>query len=482
MIVLGIDLGTTKVASVLVDTERSIVLDIESRDHNAGLLAANPWEHHQDPNVILTVARELIATSIVLAGKQSQAIEGLCVSGQMHGILYVDRDGSALSPLFTWLDARGAQSHPAGNSYSQVLSSLSGRRLSPGFGSVTHFYNHERGLVPRGATALCSLLDFVTMRLCDLTTPVSDSTTAASLGLFDIERNTFELSGLDEAGFASISFPTVAPAGTRIGTFDGVLPVFAPIADNQAGFIGAVSDPLGAVLVNVGTSGQVSIYSPDSKPRAPSIDVRPFPGNGYLHVGAALCSGKAYERLRDFLREVVSSFGGDPQAVDYETMNRLAADANIDPEAGLEVDTRFAGTRVDPGIRGAVKNISLDNFTPSNLVRGVLDGIAAELFSFYADMAPATGFLQSEGGASAAAGGGPAANPLRVIGSGNAMRRNPALRRAVARRFGRPVKLPRLEEEAALGAALCAAVGAGFYPDYQSAGRLIRYREDETSS
>ena len=29
----------------------------------------------------------------------------------MHGILYVDADGNAVSPLYTWQDARGSLPH-----------------------------------------------------------------------------------------------------------------------------------------------------------------------------------------------------------------------------------------------------------------------------------------------------------------------------------------------------------------------------------
>ncbi|HUX21691.1 MAG TPA: hypothetical protein VMW69_10670, partial [Spirochaetia bacterium] len=64
MIVLGIDLGTTKVAGVLVDTATGAVLDVQSRDHNAGLPAKNSWEHLQDPQVILSAARGVLSGAV----------------------------------------------------------------------------------------------------------------------------------------------------------------------------------------------------------------------------------------------------------------------------------------------------------------------------------------------------------------------------------------------------------------------------------
>jgi sugar (pentulose or hexulose) kinase len=48
----------------------------------------------------------------------------------------------------------------------------------------------------------------------------------------------------------------------------------------------------------------------------------------------------------------------------------------------------------------------------------------------------------------------------RLVGSGNALRRNPVLRRVVTERFALPLQLLPYEEEAAVGAARTAALGA----------------------
>ena len=74
------------------------------------------------------------------------------------------------------------------------------------------------------------------------------------------------------------------------------------------------------------------------------------------------------------------------------------------------------------------------------------------------------------------------AEPARItalVGSGNGIRRNPALRAEIARRFALPLLVPRVREEAALGAALCAAVGLGALPGYARAGALIEYETEQ---
>jgi ribulose kinase len=55
------------------------------------------------------------------------------------------------------------------------------------------------------------------------------------------------------------------------------------------------------------------------------------------------------------------------------------------------------------------------------------------------------------------------------------LRENVVLAQIVADVFAMPMGFPRHREEAAYGAALIAAVGAGVFPDVARAGRLIRW-------
>ena len=58
------------------------------------------------------------------------------------------------------------------------------------------------------------------------------------------------------------------------------------------------------------------------------------------------------------------------------------------------------------------------------------------------------------------------------------MRDNRVLAAAVAEAFGMPLTFPRHREEAAYGAALLAAVGAGLFPDLATAGQMVQYQQD----
>ncbi len=456
---VGLDLGTTKVAGLLLDTgppgSPARLLQTVSREHGAGLPPAHPWEHLQDPDRLLAAAQAVLEELCAAGGPA----DGLCVTGQVHGILYVDAAGRAVSPLFTWLDRRAWQQYPAGGSYAEALSALSGHWVPPGYGAATHFFNRGGGLVPPRAAGLCALPDYVTMHLGRARRPVSDPTVAASLGLYDLEENRFDPRALQAAGLDDLAWSRVVPAGTRVGSTRDGTAVFAPLGDNQAGFLGAVREVERCALLNVGTGGQISVFTVRAGRLPPPLETRPFPGGGFLQVGAALCSGKAYALLEELFRQVCSQLGGSsPPGSLFERMNELAARQEEDGEPPLEVDTRFQGTRAEAAVTGSIQGITLGNLTTSALVRGFLRGIAGELHGYYRQIAQAC--------------------PGRItalVASGNGIRRNAALRAEVARRFGLPVLVPRGVEEAALGAALCAAVGLGALPGYERAGELIEY-------
>jgi sedoheptulokinase len=144
----------------------------------------------------------------------------------------------------------------------------------------------------------------------------------------------------------------------------------------------------------------------------------------------------------------------------YDRMNAINHDA-LQSENKLLVDTRFQGTRLKPLLRGSIGNISLDNFTPQQFVAGFLDGSVEELYGFYEKI------------------------PLRIrkkkramAGSGNGIRENKLLRRIFERRFGFTLRVPRFKEEAAVGAALCAATGAGVYADIFLAAEKFHARNE----
>lgn len=446
---VGIDIGTTTITVSVVNGENGSVLRSQTVKNGAEIETANSFEHFQSPSVIFKKAKDLL--SLLTDGMKPDAIG---VTGQMHGILYVANDGSALSPLYTWKDARSGKPYKNGESYTEYLSRMTDSRLAAGFGSATHFYNMVNGLVPEGAAKLCTIHDYIAMRLCGEKTPVTHDTDAASLGLYDIVGKRFADDKIKAAGMDPALFPAVTSDYTKIGNTAAGVPVFVAIGDNQASFIGSVRDMKNSVLVNVGTGSQVSLFS-DTPTEAPSMEVRPCMG-GYLLVGSSLCGGDAYMVLERFFREVVKMAGLECGNL-YPAMDALSENYRS-LENKLEIATLFNGTRENPRLRGSINNLSASNFTPRHFVVGVLKGIVGELYDKYSGL---KGKLPSPRGI--------------IVGSGNGIRKSHVTRQMFAETFGMQMVVPSHTEEAAYGAALFALVGAGCCKSLGEAQEIIQY-------
>lgn len=100
---IGIDIGTTTVCIVLVNLPDGMLVQAITLSNDSFLPTAHPWERIQNPAVIL--ARVFPALEEILAAHSDIAAIGL--TGQMHGIIYLDEGGLAVSPLYTWQDGRG---------------------------------------------------------------------------------------------------------------------------------------------------------------------------------------------------------------------------------------------------------------------------------------------------------------------------------------------------------------------------------------
>ncbi len=427
MKILGLDIGTTTVSAVVVENKQ--VLSALTLKNDSFLPTDRPWEKVQDPAYICTTALQAVETLLA----QHADVQRIGITGQMHGIVYLDSLGNPVSPLYTWQDGRGDQSYEDGKSYATHLSQLTGYPLATGYGLVTHFYNIKNGLVPEKAAIFCTIHDYIAMVLAGNTAPVTDPSDAASFGIFQVEKGCFDAAALEKAGIDSSMLPPVAK-NACIGYYKNKIPVYVAIGDNQASFLGATGGNVETMLVNVGTGSQFSVYTKDYM-TCPGLETRPFPG-GYLLVGASLCGGRAYALLEKFFEDTVSAMTGTAMDSCYDAMDKLLSagrPADVPPLIPL-----FQGTRQEPSLRGSITGLSTENFTPRHLLWAMLEGMTKELHDMYLQ------YLNAGG------------NPVKLIGSGNGLRKNLHLQGCFAQLFGQYLTMSDCTEEAATGAALYA--------------------------
>ncbi len=476
-VVVGVDLGTSKISALAVETATGAILARHTLANQAETTSAEDRARSRSE----WDARQITATAgcclrALMEQLGAHPVVGLGITGQQHGVVVVDRNLTPLTPFINWQDRRGDEIVP-GTQATYVRQAIrrvgeraperTGCRLATGYLAVTLFWLNEHRMLPVAGTA-CFIMDYFGACLTGRT-PVTDATCAASSGVLDAVSGKWDVDLIAGLGLPPTMFPELRSSGARLGgviasasPLTGLppgLPVFVAIGDNQASFVGSVASREDSILVNVGTGGQVTAYRRDFV-FDPLLETRPYPGDGYLLVCAGLSGGQAYAVLERFFRQVaVDILGTDTTETVYETLNRLAA--RVPPGCeGLCCEPFFTGTRQDPNLRASWTGISTANFTPAHLTRALLEGMARIFHGGYRAIVRHLHEPRSQ-----------------LIGAGNGLRENDVLAQIVADEFGLPLRLPAHREEAAFGAALVAAVGVGAFPDLAAAGRLIHYGE-----
>ncbi|MBE6631426.1 MAG: hypothetical protein E7623_01860 [Ruminococcaceae bacterium] len=417
---IGIDIGTTSICTVVIDTEGKKGFS-STVNSNAFIETDRAYEKIQDAEKLIRIAKNSL--DAVLDSELGKEISAIGITGQMHGIVYIDEYGCAVSPLYTWQDKRGDLPYKD-STYAKFWGS------NTGYGGVTDFYNRENGVRPKEAICYCTVQDYFVMHLCRRKTPIIHETNSASFG-----------KNAEHGGELSSDF---AIAGEYRG-----IPVSVAIGDNQASVFSSLSEE-GDVLINVGTGAQVSIVT-DKAIDEKGIEVRPYFNRKYLLVGSALCGGRAYSMLKDLYMGLVSRFTETDEKTVYSVMGEMLSELD---DSDLVADTRFAGTREDPSLKGSVIGITTENFTATHLTRAVLNGMAEELYSLYKKMA---------------------CDARRIIGSGNGIRMNPHFAKVCEKRFGMKMFVPAHKEEAAFGAALYALASLGIEKFDIKNKKIIKY-------
>lgn len=429
---IGIDIGTTTISAVVVNLTDYSLEKSYTVANESFISSSRKWEKIQDANGILqkteAVLEEILETY--------QDIQWIGLTGQMHGILYMDKAGNSLSPLYTWQDESGKQPYKDGKNICEILKESYGIVTYSGYGLITYLYQKDTHLVPKDTAQVGTIADYLGMKLTHRSRPLMHHSNAAGLGLFDVEKDHFMEEMLTDLGGEKEILPEVTADVKPLGTYKGI-PVYVAIGDNQASFLGAVRERKDAALVNIGTGGQISVCV-DSCEKVHGIEVRPYLKGNYLLVGASLCGGRAYAVLERFFHLYGDALGS--REIDhYKVMEQLLNQENEEGKAKLKVCTTFSGTRDDMDKRGFIQNIHADNFTPGALIKGVLEGMAEELHEMYGCMEKAM-----------------TSKNTVLIASGNGIRKNVHLQKIMMQKFSMELELAEQKEEAAFGAALSA--------------------------
>ncbi len=448
--VIGIDSSTTATKAQLVDTSGSVVAVASSEyDYET----PKPLWSEQSPELWWTATKAAVAGVLAEAGISGQEVVAIGLTGQMHGLVLLDASGEILRPSILWNDQRtGAECDEIRNRVGkQRLIRITGNDALTGFTApkILWVRNNEPAIFERARHVLLPK-DYVRFRLTG--DYASDRAGGAGTILFDLKRRTWSEEILADLELDAELFPetfegheitgrisaaTAAATGLAEGT-----PVVAGAGDQAANGVAVGAIDPGVVGLSLGTSGVV-FTATDS----PSVEPE-----GRLH---AFCHGAA-ERWH-FMGVMLSAAGSFRWFRDTlapgESFGDLSAAAGGIPAGaeGLLFLPYLTGERTphpDPLARGAFVGLTVRH-ERAHLTRAVLEGVTFGLRD-------SLELIRAAGGADL--------TEVRASGGGT---QSPVWRQILADVFNADVRTVSTAEGAAQGAAMLAAVGAGWFGSAQ---------------
>lgn len=363
---VGIDVGTTGVKGIAIDTTGELLASAESA---YGLSIPRPGWAEQHPDEWWRASELVLASLEDELRSKGEKMAGIGLSGQMHGLVCLDAQRRVLRPAILWNDQRTAEECAEIERLVGLerLIELTGNRALTGFTAPKLLWlrRHEPETYSRISHVLLPK-DYVRLRLTgELAIDVAD---ASGTLLFDVERRAWSDEVLDALELPREWLPRTLESPEVSGETAGV-PMAAGAGDQQAGALGVGVVRPGPVSVVLGTSGVVFAaidhYARDAEARVHAF-CHAVPAT-WEAMGVMLSAAGSLRWLRDALAS------GDG----YERLIADAAEWRAGAD-GLSFLPYLQGERTphaDPNARGAFVGLSLIHDRGA-LVRAVLEGVA----------------------------------------------------------------------------------------------------------
>lgn len=261
---LGIDVGTGGSRALLIDPQGTVVNSATAAHQDMRM--DRPLWAEQDPDDWWAASQSAIRS--VLANTSAAEIKGIGLSGQMHGLVLLDRDDRVIRPALIWCDQRSQPQVDWINARvgGERVLALTANPMLTGFTlpkllwvrehEPANFEQIRRMLLPK---------DYIRFKLTgEYATDVSD---ASGTGLFEVARRRWSLDMAETVGIdagilprayesAELTGVVTAQAANVTGLKPGT-PVFAGAGDQAASAVGNGIVVPGVASCTLGTSGVV---------------------------------------------------------------------------------------------------------------------------------------------------------------------------------------------------------------------------------
>ena len=455
MLYIGVDLGTSAVKLLLMDSDGKIQ-NIVSKEYP--LYFPNPGWSEQRPEDWYDQTMEGIKELLREADKSKVA--GISFGGQMHGLVILDKEDRVIRPAILWNDGRTGKETDYLNEVigREKLSQYTANIAFAGFtapkllwvrkNEPDNFEKIEKIMLPK---------DYIAYRLTGIhCTDVSD---ASGMLLFDVKNRRWSQEMCDICGISMSKLPQCfeshEPVGKvrpqiakELGIPENVI-VAAGAGDNAAAAVGTGTVGDNKCNISLGTSGTIFISSQNFRVDSHNALHSFAHADGSYHLMGCMLSAASCNKW--WMDEILGTgdYGKEQAAIKNLGRNHVFFLPYLMGERS---------PHNDPDARGVFLGMTMDT-TRADMTQAVLEGVAFALRDSL-EVAKSLGIHLER---------------TKICGGGA---KSPLWRKMIANILNLKVDAIESEEGPALGGAMLAAVACGEYASVEEiADKVVKVTE-----
>lgn len=455
MYFIGIDLGTSAVKMLLMRDDGKIVNSV-TKVYPISFPYAG-WSEQNPEDWLKETKKGLIE---LMSGYPKEELVGISFGGQMHGLVALDENDRVIRPAILWNDGRSSEETEFLNTSvgRKVLSERTANFAFAGFTlpKILWMKKHEPALFSKIRRIMLPKDYLIYMLSSEFCTDFSD---ASGTLLLDVKNRSWSKEMLELCNLNINQLPKLCESYEQVGTlrkevaeeldFKPTVKIIAGAGDNAAAAIGTGTIGEGRCNISLGTSGTIFISSTHFKVDSFNTLHSFAHADGNFHLMGCMLSAASANQW--WCKNIL---GTTHYAEEQANIQKLG-------ENNVYFLPYLMGERSphnNPFARAMFVGMSLDT-NREDMVQAVLEGVAFGLRDSF-EIARELGIK---------------VNRTKICGGGA---KSLLWCKIIANVMNVTVEIPEQDEGPALGAAILAAVGSGFYQDLESAvARIVRVKD-----
>ena len=452
MLYIGVDLGTSAVKLLMMDSEGKIQ-KIVSKEYP--LYFPHPGWSEQKPEDWFEKSMEGIKELTAECDKSQVA--GISFGGQMHGLVALDKDDNVIRPAILWNDGRTGEETDYLNQVigKDKLSLYTANIAFAGFTApkILWMKKHE----PENFAKISKIMlpkDYLAYKLSG--SFCSDVSDASGMLLMDVKNRCWSKEMIEICGITEEQLPKLYESYEVVGTLkpeiaqelglSADVKVIAGAGDNAAAAVGTGTVGDGMCNISLGTSGTIFISSKNFGVDEHNALHSFAHADGNYHLMGCMLSAASCNKWWNEEILKTTDFAAEQAGIQKLGENQVFY---------LPYMMGERSPHNDPDARATFIGMTMDT-TREDMTQAVLEGVSFGLRDSL-EVARSLGLKIER---------------TKICGGGA---KSPLWKKMIANIMNMKVDVIESEEGPALGGAMLAAVGCGEYPDVETiAAKMVK--------